>query len=1264
MDSDDPVLCYEIVSGPDKDYFEIDFLGRISPLTRMDYESPQDVAGTNANGDTVTAGDNIYVFTVRATSGELWSLPLGSCPAPTTFPRGSRLMTADQEVTLTVTDVGGEYRMQFANAPTVTAVSGSNTELDIAWDAPTNRGPAIVYYEYSYYYGGVSTKGKVDAPTRTARITGLIAGTRYPVKVRACNSDGTSSGAPTVCSERTTSMWSPVGVATTNNASRSVRRPRIEQVDVPTGPGVDRVYAQGDRIQVRVQFDAPVTVDTSLGTPTYGVALGGVRSEAAYQPGRTGVTTSELAFALTVSGADAGASAARSISNGLRLNGGVIHGAGDAAAVLTFGKAPGVNGIEIGGDPSSDGSWTAGEAVTVALSFAEPVQVSTNGGTPSVGLTLSGAGARRALYSGGSGTDRLAFAYTLDDTDGSVSTAQVVANSLVLGGGTIVSTGGLNATLRNPAATRTLVAPPPPPPPAPALSVADARGTEGGTLEFEITLSPTSDTQITVAYATHAGTAQSEDYTSVSGTLTFAAQEQAKTVTVALVDDELSEGAETVMLILSQATGGATIADARATGTIAASRGPTPLSASFGSVPSEHDGSSAFELRFRLSEEPAGVSYRTVQNVLFSVTGGSISRAWRLVRGRNAGWGLKVRPSGLGSVRLQVRATTNCAGIPGVCAQDGRMLAGGLQTTIAGPPTLSVANAEVDEGSDVTLDFAVSLSRALNETVTVRYRTADGTASAGTDYTNTSGTLTFAVGDTTKTVSVPVLDDGHDEGSETMTLRLQSPSPTRVKLANASATGTINNTDPMPRAWITRFGRTVGGQVVDALTGRLEGGDAMHVAVGGVSLTGGGTLEKDEAARTLGLPEWSEWNRLDDATRTMTTEELVMGSTFHLSTGKQQPGQPAFTAWGRFAMGGFEAEEDDITLDGDITTGLLGADAEWNRLLAGVMVSQSSGDGSYRLDSGNSERAGDQGTVESSMTGVYPYARLDLNERVSAWGLIGFGSGELTLRQKDEDPMQTDLGMRMGALGVKGQVLDGSGPSGIGVNIKSDAMWVRTTSERTEGMMGAEGEVSRLRLILEGERQFAMEGGGMFVPSGEVGLRFDGGDAETGTGLEVGAGMRYTRGAITIEGQVRTLVAHEESGYEEWGASGSIRVNPSQSGRGLTFGIAPVWGIAGSRAEQLWSAHDATGLGTEREFEATGRIKTELGYGMSVPGTRGIVTPYAGLTLSEESGHTYRAGTRWNLAPGAVFGFEGSHQGGANGTAGTRSIGFRTELRW
>ena len=189
-------------------------------------------------------------------------------------------------------------------------------------------------------------------------------------------------------------------------------------------------------------------------------------------------------------------------------------------------------------------------------------------------------------------------------------------------------------------------------------------------------------------------------------------------------------------------------------------------------------------------------------------------------------------------------------------------------------------------------------------------------------------------------------------------------------------------------------------------------------------------------------------------------------------------------------------------------------------------------------------------------------------------------------------------------------------------------------------------------------------GDGTLIPSGEVGLRIDGGDAETGTGLEVGAGMRYSTGPLTIEGQVRALVAHEESGYQEWGASGAIRVAPSASGRGLTLSLAPVWGSAGSQAERIWGARDARELGQDADFEATARLETELGYGLGVPGTRGVVTPYAGLSLSEGSSRTYRAGTRWNLAPGAVLGLEATRQGGANGTAGTNAITFRSELRW
>ena len=281
-------------------------------------------------------------------------------------------------------------------------------------------------------------------------------------------------------------------------------------------------------------------------------------------------------------------------------------------------------------------------------------------------------------------------------------------------------------------------------------------------------------------------------------------------------------------------------------------------------------------------------------------------------------------------------------------------------------------------------------------------------------------------------------------------------------------------------------------------------------------------------------------------------------------------------------MSGFEAEVDDVTMDGDVTTGHIGFDAEWERVLAGVMVSQSSGDGSYRLDPA---KGGDAGSVKSSLTGVYPYARLALSGRMSAWALAGAGRGELTLTQEGGRPMPTDIAMRMGAVGVKGQVLDGAGASGVALNVKSDAMWVGTKSERTHDMVATEGDVTRLRLIVEGERSFEVASGATFTPSAQLGVRHDGGDAETGTGVEVGAGLRYTVGAVTIEAQARTLLAHEASGYEEWGMSGAVRVTPGASGRGLTLSIAPAWGQTGSAAERLWSAQKPSALGSDSEFE-------------------------------------------------------------------------------
>ena len=82
-----------------------------------------------------------------------------------------------------------------------------------------------------------------------------------------------------------------------------------------------------------------------------------------------------------------------------------------------------------------------------------------------------------------------------------------------------------------------------------------------------------------------------------------------------------------------------------------------------------------------------------------------------------------------------------------------------------------------------------------------------------------SGTLTVGAGERSTTIEVAVLDDAHDEGEETLTLRLSNPSGGR--LTDGEATGTIENHDPLPRALVARFGRTAAVHVVEHVEERL-----------------------------------------------------------------------------------------------------------------------------------------------------------------------------------------------------------------------------------------------------------------------------------------------------------------------------------------------------------------------------------------------------------------------------------------------------------
>ena len=689
-----------------------------------------------------------------------------------------------------------------------------------------------------------------------------------------------------------------------------------------------------------------------------------------------------------------------------------------------------------------------------------------------------------------------------------------------------------------------------------------------------------------------------------------------------------------------------------------------PLTARFVQAPYEHDGKTAFELRIGFSEG-ISIGFRTFRDQSLSVSGGSVKHAKR-VDGRRDLWKVTVKPGSLGDVTVTLPGGRACGTAGAVCTGDGRALSATISTTVLGPAALSVADARVREGTDETIDFTVSLSRAASGSVAVDYATSDGTASAGEDYTAASGTLTFAPGETEKAVAVAVLDDAKDEGEETFTLMLSNPSG--AVIADGQATGTIENSDPLQQAWLARFGRTVASQVVDAVSNRFSGsGGPSQVTIGDLTINPHGALEEDDPHATWEARFDRKYALLrEPETRTMTTEEIILGSSFRLGAGGED-GTPAWGAWGSFSTGSFEADVDEVALQGDVTTGLLGVDVSRDTWLAGLAFSSSRGDGPFKLMS-EAPTNRSVGWVESTLTALYPYARFELTDRVEAWGIAGTGTGALTIKEDGGSPIETDLRMKMGAIGTRSTLLDAGSEGGLDLALKSDALWVRMTSDEVDGddgrLAAAQADVTRVRLVLGGSQTFEMTQGRTLTPSLEVGMRHDGGDAETGMGLELGGGVQYAGPGFTVEGAVRTLVAHEESGYKEWGASGSIRIDPGASGRGLSFTLAPTWGAASSGIEQLWGLQHPRGLAEDREFDATGRIEAELGYGLGMHSTRGVVTPYAGLSLAEGGNRTYRAGARWNIAPGAALGLEGTRHESAAEEPATSAIVLRAQLRW
>ena len=329
----------------------------------------------------------------------------------------------------------------------------------------------------------------------------------------------------------------------------------------------------------------------------------------------------------------------------------------------------------------------------------------------------------------------------------------------------------------------------------PAVGVADATASEGeGSLAFAVTLSPASSREVTVEYEFAPGTAtENADYSGpLSGRVTFAPGETAKGIALALVDDQIDEEAETVTLALS-APRGATLADATATGTILDDDLPRVTVAAEADEVAE-GGDAVFVLtRARAAAEALTVA--------FAVTGGdavlaSTPPVEAVFEAGAATARVTLATEDDGAAEADATVTLTVAG--GAAYEPGEP----SRATVVvrdddDPPEVSVVDAAaVAEGG--ALAFPVSLSRPVDAVVTVDYALG-GMATAGEDYEGSAaGSVTFAPGETEKTILVATVDDERDEPDETVEVTLSAGDA--HDLGASRAAGVIRDDDEPPEA--------------------------------------------------------------------------------------------------------------------------------------------------------------------------------------------------------------------------------------------------------------------------------------------------------------------------------------------------------------------------------------------------------------------------------------------------------------------------------
>ncbi len=507
-------------------------------------------------------------------------------------------------------------------------------------------------------------------------------------------------------------------------------------------------------------------------------------------------------------------------------------------------------------------------------------------------------------------------------------------------------------------------------------------------------------------------------------------------------------------------------------------------------------------------------------------------------------------------------------------------------------PPVSVSAQALTLTEGAMESYTLVLDSAPTTSVTIEITPQDSTR-----ITVTPATVVFTPDNwqSPQSVSVRATDDS---ATTDQTVQLNHTLAGREQIID-SVTITIQKraviTDEIPTTpWVSRMGRTLAEQAIDGIRNRMNASrtPGLTATLAGWQLpmhSSSGEFDKTYTHPATSNP----------AGQTLNAQDIFSNSQFIHTTGLDlRGGNTAF--WGQLSETDFSGTQHDLHTQGESRTLNIGADYVVHDWMTGISLLSNS-------TKGTQQRQAITERMESNLTALIPYSARETGE-TRIWGAAGFGQGTVSRYREDRKSNPSDVTWQMLNLGVSSEIRTTETAT---LSLDTDALWVRTQSDESR-QDNMNPSISRIRAGLQSTWNHTLYNTEL-QPSLTVGVRHDGGGAESGFGLYAGSGLHWTSATVQMDIEGQVVLSHQQE-IEESGFSASLihDANPhSDLGFSLSLSQASLLAIDGLDS---WYLQESLMPVTDDS-----RWSMDAAYGLSAWEGRFTGSPHIGLGLSGDS---------------------------------------------